>query len=96
MPIIHAFLDPEEAHKLAIFMIKHGLVPTNSESFSSLNTKIWGFSLDNPLGLAAGFDKNAEAINGNFGFGFGVVEVGSITPLPQLGNALPRFFRLPE
>ena len=96
MPLIHAFLDAEEAHKLAIYMIKNGLVPSNDNSFPRLNTKIWGFSLDNPLGLAAGFDKNAESINGNLDIGFGAVEVGSITPIAQAGNPLPRFFRLPQ
>ena len=96
MPLIRLFLDPEESHNMAIKMIKHGLSPSDDTSFPVLKTKIWDFTLDNPIGLAAGFDKNAEAIDGNLDFGFGMVEVGSITPLPQPGNSLPRFFRLPE
>lgn len=94
MPLLHTLLSPEESHNLAISMIKHGLSPSDESIFPALKTKLWDFELDNPIGLAAGFDKNAEAVNGNFDFGFGIVEVGSITPLPQTGNPLPRFFRL--
>jgi dihydroorotate dehydrogenase len=59
-------------------------------------TTLWGRRFPNPLGLAAGFDKDAEAVDGLLGLGFGFVEVGSITPLPQPGNDKPRVFRLPE
>jgi len=59
-------------------------------------TTVWGRRFLNPLGLAAGFDKDAEAVDGLLGMGFGFVEVGSITPLPQPGNDKPRVFRLPE
>ena len=96
MPLLHIFTTAEEAHNLAIRLLKIGLTPTNNSEFPALKTQLWGMNLDNPIGLAAGFDKNAEAIDGNFGFGFGMVEVGSITPLAQSGNPLPRFFRLPE
>ena len=59
-------------------------------------TQIWKRQLSNPLGLAAGYDKHAEAMDALFGFGFGLVEVGSITPEPQVGNPTPRMFRLLE
>ncbi len=57
---------------------------------------LWGRRFANPLGLAAGFDKDAEAVDGLLGLGFGFVEVGSVTPQPQPGNPTPRVFRLPE
>ena len=57
---------------------------------------VWGRRFANPLGLAAGFDKDAQAVDGLLGMGFGAVEVGSITPQPQPGNPQPRVFRLPE
>ena len=53
-------------------------------------------NLNNPLGLAAGFDKNAEVIDGSLGLGFGFVEVGTVTPMPQEGNPKPRVFKIPE
>lgn len=55
-----------------------------------------GHSLNNPIGIAAGFDKHGEAIDGLTGIGFGFVEIGSVTPLPQEGNPKPRVFRLTE
>ncbi|KDD71571.1 dihydroorotate dehydrogenase, partial [Helicosporidium sp. ATCC 50920] len=63
---------------------------------ASLRTEVWGRALSNPLGLAAGFDKSAEAMEGALDLGFGFVEVGSVTPLPQPGNPKPRVFRLPS
>lgn len=59
-------------------------------------TSLWGKTFTNPIGLAAGFDKHAEAISGMLNVGFGFVEVGSITPLPQAGNPRPRVFRLEQ
>jgi dihydroorotate dehydrogenase len=61
-----------------------------------VQTTVWGRRFANPLGLAAGFDKDAEAIDGLLGMGFGAVEVGSITPQAQPGNPKPRVFRLLE
>ena len=61
-----------------------------------MRTQLWGRTLPNPVGLAAGFDKDGEAIEGLMGIGFGMVEIGSVTPKPQPGNARPRVFRLPE
>jgi len=68
-------MAPEESHKLAIRMIKFGLSPSDDSVFPVLHTKIWDFALDNPIGLAAGFDKDAQVIDGALDFGFGMVEV---------------------
>lgn len=62
----------------------------------SLETNVLGLTFPNPVGLAAGFDKNAEAVNELAAFGFGFIEIGSVTPLPQSGNPKPRCFRLPK
>lgn len=90
-------LDPEEAHKIAIKAAAHGLVPRETRPDPPiLHLEVWGRAFSNPIGLAAGFDKDAEAVEGLLGIGFGFVEVGSITPLPQEGNPKPRVFRLPD
>ncbi len=60
------------------------------------HTTVWGKSLSNPIGLAAGYDKHGEACEGMLGIGFGFVEVGSVTPEPQPGNPRPRIFRLEQ
>ena len=60
------------------------------------HTTVWGMSLSNPIGLAAGYDKHGEAYEGMLGIGFGFVEVGSVTPEPQPGNPHPRVFRLEQ
>lgn len=87
-------LPAEIAHNVAVKALSLGLGPR--AKLPSMTTNLAGLALGNPLGLAAGFDKNAEAFGGAFGLGFGFVEVGTITPLPQPGNARPRVFRLPE
>ncbi|MBS0523616.1 MAG: quinone-dependent dihydroorotate dehydrogenase [Proteobacteria bacterium] len=90
-------LDAETAHGLAIRGLKSGLVPRDRKPDPpSLAVQIWGRTLGNPIGLAAGFDKNAEVPDALLGLGFGLVEVGSVTPRPQDGNPRPRLFRLPE
>lgn len=90
-------LDAETAHGLALRALKTGLVPTDRRTDpSSLAVKVWGRILPNPIGLAAGFDKNAEVPDALLGIGFGLVEIGSVTPRPQDGNPRPRLFRLPE
>ncbi|KAJ2539688.1 dihydroorotate dehydrogenase [Coemansia sp. RSA 1933] len=90
-------LDPEDAHNLSISMLKHGFAPKDNKPDNPLlEISLWGKSLSNPVGMAAGFDKNAEAIDGLFALGFGFVEVGSITPLAQQGNPKPRLFRIDE
>ena len=90
-------LDPEKAHTLAIKSLKFNLVPNlfkDEENDNLLKTKIFDKDLKNPIGMAAGFDKNAEVYNQLFKLGFGFVEVGTITPLSQYGNSKPRVFRL--
>ncbi|MBD1167253.1 quinone-dependent dihydroorotate dehydrogenase [Pelagibacterales bacterium SAG-MED09] len=92
-------LDPETAHNLAIKSLKLNFVPNvfeqkgNEELFK---LKIFNKSISNPIGMAAGFDKNAEVYNQLFKLGFGFVEVGTVTPLSQYGNPKPRVFRLVE
>ncbi|XP_024383741.1 dihydroorotate dehydrogenase (quinone), mitochondrial [Physcomitrium patens] len=91
------FFEPEDAHRLAIWAAAHGLVPKEMRPDPSiLGVTLWGRTFSNPVGLAAGFDKNAEAVEGLLGLGFGFVEVGSVTPIPQEGNPRPRVFRIPE
>ena len=92
-------VDPEKAHTLAIKSLKFNLIPNlfdEHKNDSIFQTKIFGKDLDNPIGMAAGFDKNAEVYNALFELGFGFVEVGTITPLKQYGNPKPRVFRLVE
>ena len=92
-------LDPETAHNLAIKSLKFNFVPNIMEEDKNnplFKTKLFNKDLDNPIGMAAGFDKNAEVYNSLFKLGFGFVEVGTITPLKQYGNPKPRVFRLVE
>ncbi|MCV2865377.1 quinone-dependent dihydroorotate dehydrogenase [Defluviimonas sp. WL0075] len=90
-------LDPERAHGLAVRALSMGLVPLPGAVRSPrLETRLAGLSLPNPVGLAAGFDKNAEAAGPLTRAGFGFVEVGAATPRPQPGNPKPRLFRLRE
>ena len=95
-PLIFKF-SPEVAHSLAIKALKSNLIPSNKvEENSILKTKFFGKDIKNPIGVAAGFDKNAEVYNPLFNLGFGFVEVGTITPEAQYGNPKPRVFRLEE
>ena len=92
-------LDPETAHNLAIQSLKLNLVPNILEQDKEnplFQSKLFNKNLKNPIGMAAGFDKNAEVYNSLFKLGFGFVEVGTITPLTQSGNPKPRVFRLVE
>ena len=89
--------DAEFAHKAAIFLAKNSIVPIDRVGNDErLAVNVWGINFPNPVGLAAGFDKNAECMHSMLsdGLGFGFVEVGSITPVPQPGNPIPRVFRL--
>jgi dihydroorotate dehydrogenase len=89
--------DPERAHALSLLALRSGLVPLPGPVTSSrLATVVAGMHLLNPVGLAAGYDKNAQAIAPLSRAGFGFVEVGAATPLPQDGNPKPRLFRLTE
>ncbi|CAN6689675.1 unnamed protein product [Malus baccata var. baccata] len=92
-----ALLDAETAHSLAVSATARGWVPREKRPDpSNLGLEVWGRKFSNPIGLAAGFDKNAEAVDGLLGLGFGFVEIGSVTPVPQEGNPKPRIFRLRE
>ena len=88
--------DPETAHDLAIKALKTNVVPVKAKSYDCLKVKFLEKEITNPIGIAAGFDKNAEVYNSLFKLGFGFVEVGTITPQPQFGNPKPRVFRLEE
>ena len=92
-------LDPETAHNLAIKSLKLNFVPNifeKNDNEKLLVSKLFNKSISNPVGMAAGFDKNAEVYNQLFKLGFGFVEVGTVTPLSQYGNPKPRVFRLVE
>ena len=90
-------LEPEKAHRTTIRLLNMAggsfAAPRPS---AALATTVFGLSFPSPVGMAAGFDKDAEAVRGSFGLGLGFVEVGTITPRPQEGNPKPRLFRLPE
>ncbi|MCW5718000.1 MAG: quinone-dependent dihydroorotate dehydrogenase [Bauldia sp.] len=85
--------DPETAHRLAIRGLSLGITKAPPPP-PNLRTRVLGLDFPSPIGLAAGFDKNAEAVDGLLRLGFGFVEVGTVTPLPQAGNPKPRMFRL--
>ena len=92
-------LDPETAHNLAIKSLKFNFIHNvfdEDKNNPLFETKLFNQNLENPIGMAAGFDKNAEVYNSLFKLGFGFVEVGTITPLKQYGNPKPRVFRLVE
>jgi dihydroorotate dehydrogenase len=92
-----ARLEPEAAHRLTIRVLHWGLVRAPSEDLDPrLATRLFGLDFPNPIGLAAGADKNAEAPDGALALGLGFVEVGTVTPMPQAGNPRPRLFRLAE
>ncbi|KAK9377400.1 Dihydroorotate dehydrogenase-domain-containing protein [Lipomyces chichibuensis] len=99
VPAIRWTTDAETAHRFAIEAMKAGVYPVDRSTDvedPDLEVEVFGKKLSSPIGLAAGFDKNAEAIDPLFEMGFSYVEVGSITPKPQPGNPQPRFFRLPR
>ncbi|GFS24224.1 dihydroorotate dehydrogenase (quinone), mitochondrial [Elysia marginata] len=96
MPLFQLF-SPETSHNISIKLAKYKIVPKQQKPDPpSLQSKVWGRKFPNPLGLAAGYDKQGEAVDGLLKMGFGFVEVGSITPEPQPGNPQPRLFRLKE
>lgn len=95
MPLMHQLVQAETAHSLTLKVAKLGFLPkANSDDTSFLNTTVCGMTFSSPIGLAGGFDKDAEVVHELLDIGFGFVEVGSITPLPQAGNDRPRIFRL--
>ncbi len=90
-------IDPETAHGLALKALRAGLVPlAGPQTGPRLATRLAGLDLPNPVGLAAGFDKNATALDALAHAGFGFLEVGAVTPRPQEGNPRPRLFRLKQ
>jgi dihydroorotate dehydrogenase len=92
-------LDAERAHRFALWGLRSGIAARLfADPFDDaiLETRIWSRRFRNPIGFAAGFDKDAEAVDPAFALGFGFVEVGGVTPRPQPGNPRPRLFRLPE
>ncbi|XP_074604913.1 dihydroorotate dehydrogenase 2 isoform X2 [Brevipalpus obovatus] len=96
MPSVHRILDGESAHKMAIKFAKYNMVPDGQAKLKSLDCNLWSLNFQHPIGLAAGFDKDGEAVPGLSKLGFSFVEVGSVTPKPQEGNEKPRVFRLIE
>lgn len=96
LSVLHR-IDPETAHGLALKALRAGLAPLPGPVTSPrLATTLAGLTLPNPVGLAAGFDKNATAVAQLSRAGFGFIEVGAATPQPQAGNPKPRLFRLPQ
>lgn len=92
-PFLHA-LDAEAAHGLTLKMLQSGLMPAERiVDDPRLKTTLWGLNFPNPVGIAAGFDKNAEVMGALFKLGFGFVEAGTVTPKAQTGNPRPRVFR---
>jgi len=90
-------VTPEQAHHLALKALKAGLVPASRRPDDAvLATRVWGLDFPNPVGLAAGFDKDAEVPDAMLAMGFGFTEAGTVTPRPQPGNPRPRLFRLEE
>uniref|UniRef100_A0A8C3JQK3 Dihydroorotate dehydrogenase (quinone), mitochondrial n=1 Tax=Calidris pygmaea TaxID=425635 RepID=A0A8C3JQK3_9CHAR len=95
MPALRVF-PPETAHGLAVRAAAFGLLPSARPDDPALEVRVLGQRFRNPVGLAAGFDKQGEAVDGLYKMGFGFVEVGTVTPKPQEGNPRPRVFRLVE
>ena len=98
-PFLRPFLfaiDAEQAHRAALCALSAGLYPRAPASDPRLKRRLLGLEFPNPLGLAAGFDKNAAVPDAALALGFGFVEVGTVTPRPQAGNPGPRIFRIPE
>jgi dihydroorotate dehydrogenase len=89
-------MDPERAHERTLAALRTLPIPPAPADAPSLAVKAFGLDFPNPVGVAAGFDKNAEAVDPLFRLGFGFVEIGSVTPRPQEGNPRPRLFRLPS
>jgi dihydroorotate dehydrogenase len=87
-------LDPETAHELTLRSLEAGVYPRDLIRDPCLEQSVWGLRFANPLGMAAGFDKNGRVIGPLFRMGFGFTEAGTVTPLPQPGNPAPRAFRL--
>ena len=95
-PLLRA-LDPEQAHELTLKALSAGIYPRSlGPDDGRLATSLWGLAFPNPLGMAAGFDKDARVAEAVLGMGLGFAEIGTVTPKPQAGNERPRIFRLAE
>lgn len=94
-PLLFA-LEPETAHELTLSILAHLPLPAPQPDDPRLGVNAFGLQFANPIGLAAGFDKNAEVVQSVPRLGFGFTEIGTVTPLPQPGNPRPRIFRLPR
>ncbi|MEO1293065.1 MAG: quinone-dependent dihydroorotate dehydrogenase [Pseudomonadota bacterium] len=94
--ILRKLLSPEQAHRMALEALARGVVPGSPVVDPLLKTSVWGLDFPNPVGIAAGFDKNAKAPDALLKLGAGFVEIGAVTPRPQAGNPQPRVFRLAE
>jgi dihydroorotate dehydrogenase len=99
-PLIRPFLfllDPEDAHEITLKMLECGMGPQFfGPDDAILSTKVFGVDFPNPIQLGAGLDKQAGHMDAFMGFGFGSIEIGTVTPLPQAGNPRPRMFRIPQ
>jgi dihydroorotate dehydrogenase len=95
LPLLR-LLDPEDAHRMAIRGLQMMPMPKPRPDDSRLAVRAFGLNFPNPVGMAAGFDKSAEVPDALLRLGFGFVEIGSVTPLPQVGNPRPRLFRLEQ
>lgn len=100
MPFVSKYIDPEVAHDCCIFLTKHGLIRCRDNlspaQSAKLNTTVFDMPFVNPIGVAAGFDKNSHATPKLSHYGLGFAEVGTVTPKPQEGNPKPRIFRIKE
>lgn len=94
-PLLHR-VDPERAHDLTLKMLEYAPLPTSASDDPGLAIEAFGLRFPNPIGLAAGFDKNGVLAHKVHALGFGFAEIGTLTPWPQAGNAKPRLFRLPR
>ena len=92
-PFLHA-LDPESAHHATLAALQFAWLPPCAPDYKRLAVRAFGLDFPNPIGLAAGFDKDGVAPDNMLALGFGFVEIGTITPRPQPGNPRPRLFRL--
>ena len=95
LSLLSNLIYPELSHSLFLNFLKLGLIKKKFEN-ENLNIKLWNKNFSNPLGLAAGFDKNAAVVSETINLGFGFVEVGTVTLNKQIGNAKPRVFKIPE
>jgi dihydroorotate dehydrogenase len=89
-------LDAEQAHDLTLGALRAPVICCRSRASRRTRSAAWGSIFPNPVGLAAGLDKNGAAIDGLARLGFGFIEIGTVTPRPQPGNPKPRMFRLPQ